>query len=66
MPSVKWFKNGVQINVNDSSKYGINAGMPEKLTLRQVTKDMEGEYKCVFSNRASSAYSKSNVLVAGK
>lgn len=64
IPSVKWFHNGVAVNINDSTRYEINTFLPERLTLRKVRADMEGEYKCEFENRAGKQSSRGNVLVA--
>jgi len=63
---VKWYRNGVAVNVNDSNKYEINPKLPEKLTISELTEGLDGEYKCNFSNRVGSAASTGKVILASK
>eukprot|EP00111_Clytia_hemisphaerica_P009734 TCONS_00028552-protein len=64
LPQVKWYRNGIEININDSSLYRVNARLPEKFTILKMTDKLEGKYKCQFTNRAGMKASTGDVIVA--
>lgn len=63
---MRWFRNGVEVNVNDSSKYQVDSALPEKLTIISLTETLAGEYKCEFQNRVGKAVSVGKVILASK
>ena len=66
LPQVKWYRNGIEVNINDSSLYRVNARLPEKFTILKMTDELAGKYKCQFTNRAGMSEATGDVIVASK
>ena len=63
-PIITWFHNGVQIP-SDSSDYEVNVFQPQRLTIRSASVDMTGTYRCEYQNRAGTASSEGDLVLAG-
>jgi len=63
MPDITWFRNGEQINTNDS-KFGVNPFQPGKLTIKSYKGALAGQYKCQLTNRAGKANTFTDIYTA--
>ncbi|XP_065674233.1 protein sidekick isoform X3 [Hydra vulgaris] len=62
-PEIKWFRNGALINGNDS-KYVVFPYQSGKLTIKSLDSFVEGQYKCLASNKVGQVESIGDVLIA--
>jgi len=62
-PTVTWYHEGVQIT-NIDKYFEFNTYQPQKLTIVRMRRHLQGEYKCVYENRAGIDQTKGKLYLA--
>ncbi|XP_037392153.1 hemicentin-2 isoform X1 [Pygocentrus nattereri] len=61
-PSVRWFKNGLEVNM-DQSEHGVSQFQNGSLLIGSASASQSGDYRCVAVNEAGSAERKTRLKV---
>ncbi|KFD70456.1 hypothetical protein M514_00956 [Trichuris suis] len=62
-PTVQWFRNGEEIEVDESVKLETSSGGVCRLTVHNVTQKDAGEYRCIATNTCGASWSDASVTV---